>query len=116
MIKVRTALISVYDKEGLEDFARGLAELGIRILSTGGTHSRLVDANIPVTSVSEVTGFPEILRGQGEKPPPKDPRGHPGLSRDSSGHGGFGSPWHRPHRSGGGESLSLRGHASVGRM
>ena len=60
MIKVRTALLSVYDKEGLEGFARGLAELGIRILSTGGTYSRLAAANIPVTSVSEVTGFPEI--------------------------------------------------------
>jgi phosphoribosylaminoimidazolecarboxamide formyltransferase/IMP cyclohydrolase len=71
VIKVRTALISVYDKEGLEDFARGLAELGIRILSTGGTYSRLVDANIPVTSVSEVTGFPEILRGRVKSLHPK---------------------------------------------
>ncbi len=71
MIKVRTALLSVYDKEGLEGFARGLAELGIRILSTGGTYSRLAAANIPVTSVSEVTGFPEILRGRVKSLHPK---------------------------------------------
>jgi phosphoribosylaminoimidazolecarboxamide formyltransferase/IMP cyclohydrolase len=71
VIKVRTALLSVYDKEGLEGFARGLAELGIRILSTGGTYSRLAAANIPVTSVSEVTGFPEILRGRVKSLHPK---------------------------------------------
>ncbi|MGI6559062.1 MAG: bifunctional phosphoribosylaminoimidazolecarboxamide formyltransferase/IMP cyclohydrolase [Limnochordia bacterium] len=70
-MKVRTALLSVYDKEGLEGFARGLAELGIRILSTGGTYSRLAAANIPVTSVSEVTGFPEILRGRVKSLHPK---------------------------------------------
>ena len=58
------AIISVFDKTGVVDFARGLSELGIEILSTGGTQSALSAAGIPVTSVSEVTGFPEILGGR----------------------------------------------------
>jgi phosphoribosylaminoimidazolecarboxamide formyltransferase/IMP cyclohydrolase len=71
VIRVRTALLSVYDKEGLEELAKGLSELGIKILSTGGTYSRLAAAKIPVTSVSEVTGFPEILRGRVKSLHPK---------------------------------------------
>ncbi|HEX9014574.1 MAG TPA: bifunctional phosphoribosylaminoimidazolecarboxamide formyltransferase/IMP cyclohydrolase, partial [Chloroflexota bacterium] len=58
------AIISVYDKSNLADFARGLSEMGVEILSTGGTQSFLADAGIKVTSVSDVTGFPEILGGR----------------------------------------------------
>ena len=58
------ALISVYDKTGVVDFARGLSDLGVEILSTGGTQTALADAGIPVTAVAEVTGFPEILGGR----------------------------------------------------
>jgi len=58
------AIVSVYDKTGVVDFARGLSELGIEILSTGGTQAALAQAGIPVTSVSDVTGFPEILGGR----------------------------------------------------
>ncbi len=58
------AIISVYDKTGVVDFARGLIDLGIEILSTGGTETALTDAGIPVTKVSEVTGSPEILGGR----------------------------------------------------
>ncbi len=58
------AIISVYDKSGVVDFARGLSDLGIEILSTGGTQTALADAGIPVTGVSEVTGSPEILGGR----------------------------------------------------
>jgi len=64
MVKVQTALISVYDKTGLIDFARGLRALGIRILSTGGTARQLTNNNIPVTEVSDYTGFQEILDGR----------------------------------------------------
>ena len=64
MVKVQTALISVYDKTGLIDFARGLLTLGIRIISTGGTARLLVHNRIPVTEVSDYTGFPEILAGR----------------------------------------------------
>ncbi|WEG12391.1 bifunctional phosphoribosylaminoimidazolecarboxamide formyltransferase/IMP cyclohydrolase [Pullulanibacillus sp. KACC 23026] len=58
------ALISVSNKEGLVPFAEGLARLGIELLSTGGTKRLLEEAGVPVKSVSEVTGFPEILDGR----------------------------------------------------
>ena len=61
---VRRALISVSDKTGLVDFARGLTELGVEVVSTGSTARVLADAHVPVTRVSEITGFPEILDGR----------------------------------------------------
>ena len=64
MFTVRRALISVSDKRGLIPFARGLQELGIEILSTGGTCRQLVDAGIPAIEVAEKTGFPEIMGGR----------------------------------------------------
>ncbi|MDR0596037.1 MAG: bifunctional phosphoribosylaminoimidazolecarboxamide formyltransferase/IMP cyclohydrolase [Clostridiales Family XIII bacterium] len=60
----KRALISVSDKSGLIDFARGLTSLGWEIISTGGTHKAIEDAGIPVTGISEVTGFPECLDGR----------------------------------------------------
>ncbi len=64
MAKVTRALVSVSDKGGLVEFARGLHELGVEILSTGGTAKALADAGVPVRSVSEYTGSPEILDGR----------------------------------------------------
>jgi phosphoribosylaminoimidazolecarboxamide formyltransferase/IMP cyclohydrolase len=64
MQPIRRALISVSDKTGLADFARALAEHGVEILSTGGTSKLLTDADIPVTEVSDHTGFPEIMGGR----------------------------------------------------
>ncbi|MDE2027338.1 MAG: bifunctional phosphoribosylaminoimidazolecarboxamide formyltransferase/IMP cyclohydrolase, partial [Candidatus Omnitrophica bacterium] len=64
MIKVKRALISVSDKSGLVEFAKGLQKLGIEIISTGGTAVLLRSANIPVREVSEYTGFPEMLDGR----------------------------------------------------
>lgn len=58
------AIISVSDKSGIVDFARGLSELGIEIFSTGGTKKSLEEHNIKVQSVSALTGFPEILDGR----------------------------------------------------
>src|SRR4051812_34707264 len=58
------ALISVSDKTGLVDFARGLSELGIEIFSTGGTETLVSEAGVPVKGVQELTGFPEILGGR----------------------------------------------------
>ncbi|MBI4303138.1 MAG: bifunctional phosphoribosylaminoimidazolecarboxamide formyltransferase/IMP cyclohydrolase [Chloroflexi bacterium] len=58
------AIISVYDKAGLSDFAKGLGRLGFEIFSTGGTQKALEEARIPVKSVSGLTGFPEILDGR----------------------------------------------------
>src|SRR5687767_7090454 len=58
------AILSVYDKTGLTDLARGLADLGWELYSTGNTHRTLFDAGIPVTQISDLTGFPEILDGR----------------------------------------------------
>jgi len=58
------AILSVSDKKGLVDFARGLAELGVEIFSTGGTKNTLKEAGIAVRSISELTSFPEILDGR----------------------------------------------------
>ncbi len=63
-MKVKRALISVFDKSGLESFARGLTDLGVEIISTGGTARLLKESGIPVTLVEEVTGFPEMLDGR----------------------------------------------------
>lgn len=63
-MKVRRVLISVSDKTGIIEFARGLVELGWEVISTGGTASLLQQQGVPVTLVSEVTGFPEILEGR----------------------------------------------------
>ena len=58
------ALISVYDKSGVVEFARGLVELGFEIVSSGGTGVALAEAGIAVTKVEDVTGFPELLDGR----------------------------------------------------
>ena len=63
-MKVRRALLSVSDKTGIVDFARGLAEMNVEILSTGGTASLLRSSGLEVTDVASVTGFPEILDGR----------------------------------------------------
>ena len=64
MVKVRKALISVSNKEGLIEFAQGLAELGVKIISTGGTARELRGAGLEAVDISEVTGFPEMLDGR----------------------------------------------------
>ena len=64
MRKVERALISLTDKSGIEDFAGKLTAMGIEILSTGGTAKKMRDSGIPVTDVSEFTGFPEMLDGR----------------------------------------------------
>ena len=58
------AIISVSDKAGVADFTKGLSKLGFEIFSTGGTKRALAEAQVPVESVSEITGFPEILDGR----------------------------------------------------
>jgi phosphoribosylaminoimidazolecarboxamide formyltransferase/IMP cyclohydrolase len=63
-VKVKRALISVFNKAGLEEFARALTDMGVEVISTGGTARLLADQGIPVTEVSEVTKFPEMLDGR----------------------------------------------------
>lgn len=64
MSKIQRALVSVSKKDGLIDFAKGLSEMGVEILSTGGTAKLLKDNGIPVIQVSNYTGFPEIMDGR----------------------------------------------------
>ena len=64
MRTIKTALLSVYDKTGVVDFAKGLHELGVQLLSTGGTASTLADAGLPVRQISEHTASPEMLDGR----------------------------------------------------
>jgi len=63
-VRIRRALLSVSDKTGLVDFARGLEELGVEIVSTGGTSAALSQAGLAVRSVTDFTGFPEIMDGR----------------------------------------------------
>jgi phosphoribosylaminoimidazolecarboxamide formyltransferase/IMP cyclohydrolase len=62
--RIQRALISVSDKNGIVEFSRALSELGVEIISTGGTASLLRDNKIPAKDVSEVTGFPEMMDGR----------------------------------------------------
>ena len=64
MFNVRRALVSVSDKRGLVPFVQGLAELGVEVLSTGGTCRELREAGLEVIEVAEKTGFPEIMDGR----------------------------------------------------
>ena len=64
MSVVRRALLSVADKTGVVEFARGLAALGVELVSTGGTARALAEAGLRVREVAELTGFPEMLDGR----------------------------------------------------
>ena len=63
-MKIRRALISVSDKTGLDALVHGLTDLGVEILSTGGTATAIEGIGVPVTRVEQVTGQPEILGGR----------------------------------------------------
>ena len=78
-IPVRRALISVYDKTGLEDLARGLADAGVELVSTGSTAARIEAAGLQVTPVEKVTEFPEALDGRVKT---LHPRIHAGILAD----------------------------------
>ena len=70
-MSIRTALLSVHDKAGIVEFARGLCDVGIELLSTGGTAKLLAGNGISVREVSDHTGFPEILDGRVKSLHPK---------------------------------------------
>ena len=63
-VRVRRALLSVSDKRGIVEFARGLTELGVEIVSTGGTAKELAEGGIEVRSIEDFTGFPEMMDGR----------------------------------------------------
>ncbi|CAN7348473.1 bifunctional phosphoribosylaminoimidazolecarboxamide formyltransferase/IMP cyclohydrolase [Rhizobium sp. LjRoot30] len=75
-VKIRTALLSVSDKTGIVELAQTLIAHGVRLLSTGGTHKAIAAEGLPVTDVSELTGFPEIMDGRVKT---LHPRVHGGL-------------------------------------
>lgn len=64
ILSVKQAILSVYDKTGIVELAKRLSEMGVRILSTGGTGRALIEANIPYQEVSDYTGSPEMLGGR----------------------------------------------------
>ncbi|TKJ84372.1 bifunctional phosphoribosylaminoimidazolecarboxamide formyltransferase/IMP cyclohydrolase [Paenibacillus sp. PK4536] len=84
-MSIKRALVSVSDKAGVVDFCRELSQLGVEIISTGGTKNLLAEAGVPVIGISEVTGFPEILDGRVKT---LHPAVHSGLLavRDSAEH------------------------------
>ncbi|MDB5589029.1 MAG: purH [Devosia sp.] len=84
-VKITRALLSVFDKSGMTDFAKGLSDAGIELVSTGGTHKLIKDAGLPVREISELTGFPEMMDGRVKTLHPKV---HGGLLavRDNAAH------------------------------
>ena len=98
-MKIKRALLSVSDKKDITKLAAFLHENGVEIISTGGTMKAIKDAGIPVTYVSDVTGFPEIMDGRVKTLNPKI-------------HGAIYGPderaRHYPHRSGGGQPVSVQ--------
>ena len=101
------AILSVSDKAGLVDFAKGLTKLNIEIFSTGGTKEALKKAGVPVHGVSDITDFPEILDGRVKT---LHPAVHGGIlaRRDIKAHmDAAGREGHGHHRYGGGQPLPL---------
>ena len=78
-IPIRRALVSVYDKSGLEDLVRGLHDAGVALVSTGGSAALIEGLGIPVTKVEDLTGFPECLDGRVKT---LHPRVHAGILAD----------------------------------
>jgi phosphoribosylaminoimidazolecarboxamide formyltransferase / IMP cyclohydrolase len=76
---IRRALVSVYDKTGLDELAQGLHAAGVQLVSTGSTAKRIAAAGVPVTAVEELTGFPECLDGRVKT---LHPRVHAGILAD----------------------------------
>lgn len=83
--RIQRAILSVTDKAGLVEFAQQLANLGVELVSTGGTAKRLRDAGIKVQDISDLTGFPEMLDGRVKTLHPKV---HGGIlhRRDNAAH------------------------------
>ena len=78
-IPIRRALVSVYDKSGLDDLARALHQAGVDMVSTGGSAALIEGLGLPVTQVEELTGFPECLDGRVKT---LHPRVHAGILAD----------------------------------
>ena len=92
-IRIQRALVSVSDKTGIENFARMLTQMGVELLSTGGTYRAISEAGITVREVSDYTGFPEMMDGRVKTLHPKvhggllGVRGHPKHEKEMEEHG-----------------------------
>jgi phosphoribosylaminoimidazolecarboxamide formyltransferase/IMP cyclohydrolase len=84
MVQIRRALISVTDKQGVAEFAAKLQEMGVEIISTGGTARTIREAGVPVKDVSEVTGFPEMMDGRVKTLHPKVHGGILGIRENAA--------------------------------
>ncbi len=115
MPKIERVLISVTDKTGVAEFARGLTAFGVEIVSTGGTARLLREAGLAVRDVAEVTGFPEMLDGRVKTIHPKIAGGVLAIRANAGAHAGAGRARHRDHRHGGGQPLRLREGGRQGR-
>ncbi len=82
-VPVKRALLSVSNKDGLVSFARALSDLGIELVSTGGTRAVIAEAGLPVLDISEITGFPEIMDGRVKTLHPKVHGGLLGIRDDA---------------------------------
>lgn len=71
-VSIKTAVVSVHDKTGIVDFSRTLRDLGVELLSTGGTAKLLTEKGIAVQEIAEYTGFPEIFDGRAEELAPEN--------------------------------------------
>ena len=99
-VKIKTALVSVSDKNGVVDFAKALSKMGVKIISTGGTAKALSDAGVKVVGIESVTGFPEMMDGRVKTLHPKihgallglrDKKEHAAAMEEHSIVGGLGS-------------------------
>ena len=86
MPKIKRALVSVSDKTGVVEFAKALSDMGIEIISTGGTAKALSEAGVKVTGISEVTGFPEMMEGRVKTLHPAGSRRHPRRPLEAGSH------------------------------
>src|SRR4030043_1253167 len=84
-VKIKTALVSVSDKNGVVDFAKALGKMGVKLISTGGTAKALSEAGVKVVGIESVTGFPEMMDGRVKTLHPKIHGGLLGL-RDKKEH------------------------------
>ena len=109
MAGIKRALISVSDKTGVVEMAKGLEALGAEILSTGGTAKALRDAGVKVTDVAAYTGSPEILDGRVKTLHPKIHGGLLGRRSVPAHVDADGAAWDWTHRRGRGQPLSVRG-------
>ena len=109
-VRVRRALLSVSDKTGIVEFARGLAALGVELVSTGGTAAALREGGLEVRAIEDFTGFPEIMGGRVKTLHPKLYAGAARAARRRGAHGRGGRARGRVRRSRVREPVPVRGH------